>query len=189
MVFAVNTFDRWSNASTNEFDIYVDVDGDGTDDYIVVGVDRGAITTGSFDGRLGVFVFSTRSAGASQAPFLATAPTDSSTALLPLLSSQLCRASEPCLSAASPRITYHAVGFDLVNGGADAVPGTAKYNVWSSAISQGGFATVAPGGTDQTNVISVNSAEWALTPAKGLMIVTLDNKSGAGEAQLIPVQP
>ncbi len=186
LIFAVNTFDRWSNASTNEFDIFIDVDGDGIDDYIVIGVDRGLVTSGSFDGRLGAFVFSTRSAGASP-NFLATAPTDSSTALLPVLSSQLCRAKEPCLSAANPRISYHARAFDLQNGGVKVVAGTAKYNVWSSAISQGGFATVAPRGSDDSNVISVNSAEWARTPAKGLMIVTLDNKSGKDEAQLIDV--
>jgi hypothetical protein len=186
LVFAVNTFDRWSNASTNEFDIYVDVDGDGVDDYIVIGVDQGAVQLGEFNGRMGSFVFSTRSAGASIA-FLATAPTDSSTALLPVLSSQLCRAGEPCLSAANPRITYHAVAFDLLNGGVDEVRGIAKYNVWASAISQGGFATVAPRGTDASNTISVNSAEWALTPALGLMVVTLDNKSGEDEAQLIEV--
>ena len=186
LIFAVNTFDRWSNASTNEFDIFVDVDGDGIDDYIVVAADQGLVTTGSFNGRVGAFVFSTRSDGASL-NFLATAPTDSSTALLPLLSSQLCRAKEPCLSAANPRISYHARAFDLQNGGVKVVAGTAKYNVWSSAISQGGFATVAPHGSDDSNVISVNSAEWARTPAKGLMIVTLDNKSGKDEAQLIDV--
>ncbi len=188
LVFAVNTFDRWSSPSTNEFDIYVDVDNDGVDDYVVVGVDQGAVQTGDFNGRLGSFVFSTRSPGAS-INFLATAPTDSSTALLPLLSSQLCRSGEPCLSAANPRITYHAVSFDLNSGGVDEVAGVARYNAWSSAISQGGFATVAPGATDRSNVISVNSAEWALTPAKGLMIVTLDNKSGPDEAQLIDVDP
>jgi len=186
VVFAVNTYDRWSNASTNEFDIYVDVDGDGVDDYIVVGVDQGAVQTGTFNGRMGAFVFSTRSAGAA-VDFLATAPTDSSTALLPVLSSRLCRAGEPCLSAANPRITYHAASFDLINGGSKQVSGSAKYNVWASAISQGGFATVAPGTTDSTNVISINSAEWALTPAKGIMVITLDNKSGTDEAQLIGV--
>lgn len=188
LVFAVNTFDRWSNASTNEFDINVDVDGDGTIDYVVVGFDQGAVQTGTFNGRMGAFVFSTRSAGAS-INFTATAPTDSSTALLPVLTSQLCRASEPCLSAANPRITYSAVAFDLINGGVKEIRGKAKYNVWASAISQGGFATVAPRGTDVTNTISVNSAEWKLTPAKGLMIVTLDNKSGSEEAQLIEVEP
>jgi hypothetical protein len=188
LVFAVNTYDRWSNASSNEFDIYVDVDGDGIDDYIVVGADQGAVTTGSFNGRMAAFVFSTRSAGASL-NFLATAPTDSSTAELALLTSQMCRALEPCLSAASPRITYHAVAHDVINGGVDVVAGSAKYNVWSSAISQGGFATVAPRGTDTSNVIAVNPAEWARTPPKGLMIVSLDNKSGADEAQLLEVSP
>ena len=37
-------------------------------------------------------------------------------------------------------------------------------------------------------MIQIDSAEWARTPAKGVMIVTLDNKSGADEAQLIDVK-
>jgi minor extracellular serine protease Vpr len=186
MVFAINTYHRWSNASVNEFDIFVDVDGDGVDDYIIVGADDGAVRTGSASGLMGSFVFSTRSGGASSVS-LATAPTDSSTAELPVLSSQLCRKNEPCLSATNPRLTYHAVSFDLVNGGQKVVAGSAKYNPWSSSISQGGFATVAQGGIDATTVISVNSAEAKLTPALGVMVVTLDNKSGADEAQLIKV--
>ncbi|MET0346114.1 MAG: S8 family serine peptidase [Casimicrobiaceae bacterium] len=186
VVFAVNTYDRWSNASTNEFDIYVDVDNDGIDDYIVVGADQGAVQTGVFNGIMGSFVFSMRSPGAV-INFLATAPTDSSTALLPVYSSAFCRAGEPCLSVANPRITYRAESFDIVNGGSKVVNGSAKFNVWSSAISQGGFSTVAPGATDTANVISVNSAEWALTPALGIMVVTLDNQSGTEEAQLIDV--
>jgi minor extracellular serine protease Vpr len=188
LVFAVNTYNRWSNASTNEFDIFVDVDGDRIDDYIIVGMDQGALQLGSFNGVMGSFVFSTRSPGASIA-FLAAAPTDSSTVLLPVRSSQLCRVGEPCLSKTSnPRLTYHAKSFDLANGGTKVVAGSAKYNAWSSSISQGGFVTVAPGATDATTVISVNSAESNLTPALGLMVVTFDNKSGADEAQLIRVR-
>jgi len=188
LVFAVNTYNRWSNASTNEFDIFVDVDGDGIDDYIIVGIDQGAVQLGAFNGVMGSFVFSTRSAGASIA-FLAAAPTDSSTVLLPVRSSQLCRVGEPCLSKLSnPRLTYHAVSFDLLNGGQKVVAGSAKYNAWSSSISQGGFVTVAPGATDATTVISVNSAESNLTPALGVMVVTFDNKSGTDEAQLIRVK-
>jgi minor extracellular serine protease Vpr len=186
LVFAVNTHDRWSNASTNEFDINVDVDGDGIADYVVVGVDQGAVQAGAFNGVMGAFVFSTRS-GRGTINFLATAPTDSATALLPVLTSQLCLSGEPCLSAANPRITYSAVAFDLANGGVKAVDGSAKFNVWASAISQGGFATVAPQGSDTTTVVSVDRAEWKLTPAKGVMVVTLDNKSGRDEAQLIEV--
>jgi subtilisin family serine protease len=187
IVFAVNTWTRWSNASTNEFDIYVDVDGDGVDDYIVVGVDQGALTTGSFSGVQGAFVFSTRSAGASEM-FLAQAPTDGSTELIPILSSQLCRTGEPCLSASNPRFSYHAVSFDLVYGGTDTVVGTGHFNPWTNAISTGGFVTVAPGGSDSTTGIAVNSAEAALTPFLGLMVVSLDNKSGFGEAELLFVK-
>ncbi|HXS52125.1 MAG TPA: S8 family serine peptidase [Usitatibacter sp.] len=186
IVFAVNTWNRWSNASTNEFDIGVDVDGDGVDDYIVVGVDFGAVETGDFNGQMGAFVFSTRSPGASIA-FFATAPTDGSVAELPVLSTQLCRAGEPCLSVANPRFSYHAAGFDLVNGGTDVVSGVGLFNPWTNAVSTGGFAAVAPNGSDTSNTISVDSAELALTPPLGLMVVTLDNPSGAQQAQLIPL--
>ncbi len=88
----------------------------------------------------------------------------------------------------NPRITYGATSFDLVNGGIDPVDGTAKFNVWSSSISTGGFATVAPAGTDSSNVIAIDSAEWALTPALGVMVVSTDNKSGKDEAQLLDVK-
>jgi subtilisin family serine protease len=188
LVFAVNTYSRWSSPSSNEFDIGVDVDGDGTDDYIVVGVDQGAIQTGTFNGVMGTFVFSTRSAGAS-INFLATAPTDRSIAELAVLTSQLCRPGEPCLNAANPRISYHATGFDVINGGPGIdVPGVAKFNVFSSAVSQGGFVVVAPGGSDSSTPIAVNSAEFAVTPALGVMVVTLDNASGEPEAQLIDLK-
>jgi hypothetical protein len=171
-----------------------DVDGDGTDDYIVAGVDQGAVQLGSFNGAMGAFVFSTRSPGAA-INFLASAPTDSSTALLPVLSTALCRTAplpdgsrEPCLSqATNPRFSYRAVSFDLLSGAVKEVAGSAKFNAWSSSISTGDFVTVAPNATDANTKISVNSAEWAQTPALGLMVVTHDNKSGSGEAQLIPV--
>ena len=188
LVFAVNTWNRWSNAAANEFDIYVDVDpanGNG-DDYIVVGVDLGAVTAGSFNGRMAAFVFSLRSPGAA-VDFFATARTDSSTALLPVLSNRLCRTGEPCLSAANPRLTYHIFGFDLRTGTVDAVPGVAKYNAWSSSISQGAFAAV-PKGASGAIPITINPAEWAMTPALGAMVVTLDNKAGKEEAALLPLE-
>jgi len=187
LVFAANTWNRWSNASTNEFDISVDVDpanGNG-DDYVVVGVDQGAVQAGVFNGRMAAFVFSTRSAGASVA-FFATAPTDSSTALLPILNTQLCRTGEPCLSAANPRLSYHIDSFDLAEGTVDSVPGVGRFNAWSSSISQGDFATV-PKGASATVPISINPAEWALTPALGVMVVALDNRAGQNEAALLPL--
>ena len=194
MVFAVNTYERWSHVATNEFDISVDVDGDGVDDYIVVGVDVGALTTGTFNGTMGSFVFSTRSPGASQL-FNATSGTNNSVVLLPVATTQFCRPPskdakgndiiEPCLSQASnPRITYHAAAFDLFTGTGDGTATRAAYNVWSPAISQGMIVGLAPG--DSASVpVSINTAEWARTPARGIMVVSPENRAGPDEAQLI----
>ena len=66
--------------------------------------------------------------------------------------------------------------------------GLAKYNPWHEAITTGGFAgPVDPGTSDSSNAVSIDAAEWALTPAQGLMVVTPDNKNGKDEAQLIKV--
>jgi len=144
------------------------------------------VSTGTFNGQVGASVFSIRSAGASTS-FLASAPSNSSTELLPVRTSQLCRTGEPCLSkTASPRFTYHAFGFDLFTDGVDVVNGVAKFNTWSPAISQGDFVPVAPGGT-ASSAVSINPAEWANTPALGVMVVGTDNKAGADEAQLLPL--
>jgi hypothetical protein len=132
---------------------------------------------------MAAFVFSTRSAGAS-VNFFATAPTDASTALLPILSSQLCRASEPCLNAANPRFTYHINGFDVLTNTADVVPGVGRFNAFSSSISQGMFANL-PRGASGSVPVAITPAEWALTPALGVMIVSLDNKAGKEEATLL----
>ena len=186
LVFGVSVFDRWSNAATNEFDIFVDVDNDGTDDYVVVGVDVGAVTAGVSNGVMGSFVFSTRSAGASLI-FNAFAPHDSTTLLLPILTRQLCRTGQPCLNATTqPRFTYSAVGFDRSEGGVDPIDGTAKFNAWTPSISNGMFETVTPGGAVSVPV-SIDTAEWALTPAKGVMVITHDDKAGPDEADLVEI--
>ena len=184
LVFAVNTYDRWSNAATNEFDIYVDVDKDKKADYIVVGVDQGAVQTGTFNGRVGAFVFSTRSPGATLL-FLASDPTNSSTELVGILGRQLCRAGEPCLTPGKD-ISYSAVSFDLISGAVDPVDGSAKYDAYTPVVGEGAFATVAPGGT--ANVpFSINVGAFNSTKPLGLMVVALDNASGAAEAKLLPI--
>jgi len=185
LAFAVNGYNRWSNASVNELDIYVDVNGDGKDDYLIAGADFGALTAGDDNGVMGSFVFDLHT-GDGSIEFFATAPTDSSTVIMPVLASQLCTAAEYCLSASNPRLTYHVESHDRVNGGSKQVPDVAKYNPWTRAITDGGFVTVKPGASGSTPVV-VNSAETAATRALGLMVVTFDNKSGSEEAQLIPL--
>lgn len=179
VVLAINGYDRWSNASVGDFEVYLDTNEDGTNDYAVVGADFGAITTGTFDGRLGSFVFDLKTGNASIF-FLASAPTDSGTVLLPF------RTDQTDLSATNPSFTYTATAFSVEKNEFDAVSGSASFNAYTPAISQGQFVTVAPGSAANVDV-SLDKAEFARTPPKGLMVVGIDNAAGASEAQLIAV--
>jgi minor extracellular serine protease Vpr len=185
MAFAIATNRRWSNASTNEFDVYVDVNGDGTDDYAVVGVDLGALTAGDANGQMAVAVFDLRT-GDATIEFLADAPTDSSTLVLPVLFEQLCAAGSPCLSASNPRLRYHVVSFGTTDNTTDTIEGVASFNPFTPAISTGMVDVVRPNAS-ATETVTINAAEFAKTPPLGLMVISHDNHS-SDEAELIPVR-
>jgi minor extracellular serine protease Vpr len=185
IAFAVNTEHRWSNAAANEYDIFADVNGDGTDDYVVVGADLGLLTTGEASGQLVSAVFDLRT-NASSIEFFADAPTDSTTLVLPAQISQLCATGSPCLSPTSPRLKYHAQAVSTSDGSVDTVDGTAIFNAFTPAISTGMFDTVAPNAT-ATETVTINRDEWAKSTPLGLMIVSHDNRAD-DEAQLVPVR-
>ena len=199
LVFAVNNWRPWTHASPNQVNITIDVGMNGTDDYLVRMTDFGLATANAFDGQVVVAVFNLRTTpAAGHITFLASAPTNSSTVLLPVriqsglaapTARQLCLgAGADCLSAANPRFSYRVstVGLRLTTEN-DAVPGTAGFNAWSSSISQGAFVPLAPNQSADVP-ISVNMAEWAVTPAKGVMVVSRDNKNGQDEARTIEVK-
>ena len=177
LVFAINTFAPTSNASVNEYDIVVDSNGDGTPDFLVFGADLGAVQTGSFSGRMASGVVNLAT-GAVRLEFLATAPTDGTTIELAVV------ASDIGVTAANPRFSYQAQAIDGFTGNADVLAGTAKFNAFSSAISQGDFEDLAPGARASVPV-TVNATEFAQTPALGQMVVSIDNSSGKKQAILL----
>jgi subtilisin family serine protease len=186
LAFGLSTWHRWSNAAANEYDIYVDVNRDGVDDYVVVAADFGLVTAGDNNGELGDFVFDLRT-GDGTVDFLADAPTDSTSMALPVGFEQFCNpghAASPCLSAANSRIAYHvqAVGRD---GTVDVAAVPAKFNVLSPSVSTGMFDTIAPNKTVM-QAVTFNPAENALTPARGFLILSHDN-ANATEAQTIAI--
>ncbi len=185
VVFALDTWKRWSNAAANEYDVYVDVNGDSVDDYAVVEADFGSLLTGNPTGVPAVAVFDLRT-GSGTIDYLADAPTNSTTMVLPVDVGQLCASGSPCLSSGNPRISYHAVAFGR-DGTVDSVTGTAGYNAFSPAISNGMYDTLAPGAST-TETVTVDPVEYAVTPPLGLMVVTHDN-IGAREARLFSVPP
>lgn len=166
LYFAVNTFKAWSNPASTEFDVLIDNDGDGKMDYAIVATDIGYLTTGTPVGQMVTAVININTgAGAIQYPV--AAPTDGDTLLIPVV------ASDIGVTAQAPRFSYTVQAFSS-SGAYDVLDGWAKFNAFSSAISTAGYLTLAPGKHGSVPV-SVNTDEWAQTPALGLMIVGMEN--------------
>jgi subtilisin family serine protease len=178
MIFAINGWHQWSNASGAEFDIAIDTNGDGVTDYLVVSLDLGAVLTGSFSGVDASFTFS--GSGALIDAFLADAPMNGSVIELPAL------ASDMGITSASPAFSYSITAFDLGFGTIDAVPGSGKFNAFAPSVSNGQFVSLAKNASAVLPV-SVDKALQLTAPALGWMIVSLDNRNGAPQAALIPV--
>ena len=178
LVFAVNTYGQWSNASTNEYDIPIDVGRDGTVDFVVVGVDLGAVLAGAFDGRFGSFVISAD--GQVVDAFFADAPMNGSTVLLPAAASSL------GLTSGSSRFSYQATAFSLEGDGVDPVGGVSQFDSHQPALSQGDFIALAPGGTATLTQV-VNVPLHNTSPSLGWLIVTQDDTNGAAQADEIPI--
>jgi minor extracellular serine protease Vpr len=184
LAFGVSTYKRWSNASQNEIDIYVDVNNDGTPDYLVVGGDLGALSTGTFDGRNVSAVFDLNEGG-GVLDNVAIAPTDSTTSVLPIELSLLSdtHAATSLNGTTNKRFTYWVVMTDLTTGASDTTD-KAVFNPFTPAVSNGTFAPVAANGSVSTPV-SLNASELLLSPALGWMVISQENPSGNDEAQLI----
>ena len=178
VVFAVNTFKRVSNFAPTEFDIALDIDGDGQIDYYVIGTNVSSFVSSQPSGRFASAVYNARTGALGPVRF-ADSPTDSTTFLLTVL------ASEMGLSASKPRFRYQLTSY-APDGTSYSMPGIGAYNVFNPAISTGQFVTVPPNGT-ATVPVAINAAERALTPMLGVMAVSMDNLNGVSQADLIPV--
>jgi minor extracellular serine protease Vpr len=179
LVFAVNTYGRFSNPASGEYDIYIDVNGDGVYDFILFSGDIGTVETGTASGQIGTFLLNLAT-GAEFAEFNADAPTDGSTVLMPVLASDL------GISPTNPRFTYTMNAFDDT-GAAESLTGTASFNAFTPSISNALFVPVGPNLTVDVPV-AIDPVEFLKTPALGFMIVTEDNHSGEDQANLLKLR-
>ncbi|MEO5964718.1 MAG: S8 family serine peptidase [Candidatus Limnocylindrales bacterium] len=178
LIFAVNTWNNWSTGSSNEFDISIYGANKHKPDFTVVGVDYGAVTTGDFNGQMASFVFT--AAGDLVDGWVADAPANGSTVLLPLLASEIGQTSN------NARFTYNVAGFSVEDGTLVDLTGTAAYSVKKPAVSTGSFITIPVGGSD-TLAVAVDKGKLSASPALGWMIVTMDDANGAAQADLVPI--
>jgi subtilisin family serine protease len=195
--FAISTVKPWSTPSENEFDTYVDVNGDDVADYLVVAVD-GSLLSSSFS--LGTPVVGVAPlaadgslAGGFSIRYLSAADFNGTTMEIPVDFGQLCRATFACISATKP-IVYSAAAFSETDGTFDAFDSEASYNLFhpvftaNYAAFTGDEDVVAPNAT-ATDAITVDKAQWAATPQLGLLVVSQNNlsKNDKDEAQTLPL--
>jgi subtilisin family serine protease len=181
LVFAINTYGRASNPGVNEFDIVIDLQNDGKADFFVVGVDFGAVTTGSFDGRYASFIFD--KTGALIDLWVAKAPMNGSTILLPALASEI---GLLAASASSTRFRYAVGAFSIVPGVLVDTTAFASFRLDEPPVSTGQLIPLAPGASATLNV-SVDRGKFAGTPQLGWLVIALDDANGAAQADEILV--
>jgi hypothetical protein len=182
LVFAINNYDRWSNASVNEWDININNDADAFPEFTVFAFDSGAIRANSFNGLLEVFFVNNATGGLFASGFLASSPTDSSTLLLPIPSNAL------GLTPADGSFSYDAVSFSLEGPGVDVVDGVATYNPWDKALEDGQFESVARGASVSVP-IAIDPVAFDQQDPLGLMVVGIDDAAGKPEADLVKAKP
>jgi minor extracellular serine protease Vpr len=180
MVFVINNWGTASNPSVNEFDIAIDMQNDGRPDAFVVGVDLGAVLTGTSNGQFASFIFD--KAGNLVDAWVADAPMNGSTLELPALASEL--GLNPS-SSGSEKFNYWVNAFNLVPGALVDTTGKGTFRVDKSPVSSGDQIALAPGQSRTLNV-TVDKGKFAGSPQLGWLIATLDDANGAAQADEVP---
>jgi minor extracellular serine protease Vpr len=181
LIFSINNYGRWSNASVTEFDIAVDTKGNNAPEFFVVGVDFGAVTTGDFDGRIASFIFD--AAGNIVDIWVPEGPMNGSTIELPALASEL------GLTTGSNKLNYQVATFPIVpEGQAGDVTSVGSYRVGQPPVSTGDFFTLAPGASQTLN-LQLDRGKFAGTTVLGWLAITLDDANGAAQAEEISALP
>ncbi len=174
--FAFNTHSRVSNPAVNEWDVLIDTDEDGTDDYAVIGFDLGPIL-GAFDGRLGSFTVDL-STGEIIVAFFAAGGLNTSHVLLPFLPDTL------GVDMENADFTYVAGVFSLEGFPDDIVDGRSAFNVIDQPVETGQFFILGGGERIEWSA-GVDQEQLAETPVLGYMIVNANNHSGPPQADLV----
>ena len=181
LIFAINTYGRWSNGAVTEFDIAVDTKGNSAPEFFVVGVDFGAVTTGTFDGRVASFILD--AAGNLVDVWVADTPMNGSTILLPALASEL------GLTTGSNKLNYQVATFPIVPEHMTGdVTSVGSYRVGQPPVSTGDFFSLAPGASHTLN-LQLDKGKFAGTSVLGWLAVTLDDANGAAQAEEISALP
>ena len=174
--FVINMWDRFSTPAPNEIDVAVDTNNDGEVDYYVVGIDEGALFADAFDGLYISVIFD-----ADFNPidaWLANAPLNGSTIILPALASDL------GLTAGAGSFSYSVAAFDGFTLTADETDASPVFDVFDPAQSTGDFVPV-PSREKVTVPVWAKKSAIFHGDVKGWLVVTLDDANGRDQADIV----
>ena len=181
-MFAASQATGTSTQATRLSAVFIDVNRDGerefVPEFVTFATDAGMVLSGSASGTVGAFTVDLGSGDLVDA-WLAIAPTNGSTVELPVLASRL------KLTAATGPIGVQAVGFTVLSPApGDEMPGTARFDPFSPALSQGNAVEVAPGRSASIPV-RVDTTQVPRQSHAGWLVVTLDDRAGYPEADRV----
>lgn len=180
LVFAVNVYGQASNPAASEIDIPIDLESDGRADFFVVGVDFGAVTTGDFSGQYASLIFD--AAGNLLDAWVADAPMNGSTVLLPVLATDI--GLSP--TQTSGKFRYAVAAFSISPAGLVDTTGNGIFRWDQPPVSSGDQVALAPGASD-TLTVTVDRGKISGAPQLGWLVVGLDDANGPVQADEVPI--
>jgi subtilisin family serine protease len=187
--FAINTYGQRSHPDVPaEFDVHIDVDNNGTDDLIVFNYDIGKLTTGTFSGQNGVFVYNIVSGTASGPYFYSIADLDSANVILTAPLSAL-TTTNGNVTLSSP-FTFSVLAFDNFFTGnlTDLISGM-KYELDNPKVYTSSPSFTVPAGSSSLITVFPSSPYNGNSPSQtGLLFMYTDGKTGQ-EASTVTIFP
>jgi subtilisin family serine protease len=196
--FAVNTFGQRSHPDVPaEFDVLIDANNDGINDYDVFNADIGFLTTGTYSGQNGVFIADLAAGTASGPYFYSAADLDSANVILTVPVSALTSSKGgPPFSVTAP-FTFSVLAFDnYYTGNLTDLIGPMKYEM--DMPQSYTFPTVSvPAGASGAIPVFPNNASFPYftgpyngnSPSQsGLLLMYTNGKDGR-EADMVTVTP